>query len=80
MCFYSYRLVFEDDAGKESICRGITPAETYIEAMKNLGKMYGESHIVEILNLKLIAWDWSAIELTEETLVSVEKEVKEMIC
>ena len=80
MCFYSYRLVYEDEEGKESTCRGITPASNYVEAMEHLDNMYGEDHIVEILNLKLIAWNWSALEFTEETLSQIEKEVKEMEC
>lgn len=49
MYFYKYRVKFYDeDSNFSRIANGIAADETYVEAMKNIVRFYGENAIEEI--------------------------------
>ena len=49
MFFYKYRVKFYDEVEKRPhIAEGLTADETYVEAMKNVARFYGDEAIEEI--------------------------------
>lgn len=59
MWFYQYKIkvVVEDETAdhyqyKEVIRNGVVPANTYMEAIKNLVNYYGDDNIANVLYLK----------------------------